>query len=215
MRILHVISSMDPRYGGPSQAIRNAHEFLTDHSVEEEIVCLDDPDTPYLGNDPLPIHPLGKGRGPLSYHPALVPWLIVNLHRFDVVIVNGIWQWHSIATWLAIRKLKRISKKLASCSKLPASSNPQSSTATSYQLPTTQNIPRYFVMPHGMLDPWFQRAKSRRLKAIRNWFYWKLVEYRVIRDAEGLLFTCEEELKMSRLTFRSVKCSLNKKNQLS
>ena len=64
----------------------------------------------------------------------------------------------------------------------------------------TTKVP-YFVMPHGNLDPWFQRDKSRRLKAVRNWLYWKLCEHRVIRDAEAMLFTCEEELQLAREAF--------------
>ena len=38
---------------------------------------------------------------------------------------------------------------------------------------------RFFLMPHGMLDPWFQRDRSRRVKALRKWVYWWLVERRV------------------------------------
>lgn len=64
------------------------------------------------------------------------------------------------------------------------------------------SAPLLFVMPHGMLDPWFQRDPSRRLKAIRNSCYWWLVERRVVNSASGLLFTCEEELRLARTTFR-------------
>jgi glycosyltransferase involved in cell wall biosynthesis len=66
---------------------------------------------------------------------------------------------------------------------------------------STGNRPRFFVMPHGMLDPWFQRDPSRRLKAVRNFFYWWLVERRVVNGADALLFTCEEELRLARQTF--------------
>lgn len=62
--------------------------------------------------------------------------------------------------------------------------------------------PPYFLFPHGMLDPWFQRAPGRRLKALRNWFYWKLIEQYVIRNAEAILFTCAEEMRLARDTFR-------------
>jgi glycosyltransferase involved in cell wall biosynthesis len=65
-----------------------------------------------------------------------------------------------------------------------------------------QNAPPYYVFPHGMLDPWFQLARGRRLKAIRNWFYWKLVEQQVIHRAEALLFTSAEEMRLARDTFR-------------
>ena len=62
--------------------------------------------------------------------------------------------------------------------------------------------PPYFVYPHGMLDPWFQTAPGRRMKALRNWVYWKLIEQRVIHNAGAILFTCTEEMRLSRDTFR-------------
>ena len=61
--------------------------------------------------------------------------------------------------------------------------------------------PSLFVMPHGMLDPWFQRDKSRRVKAVRNWFYWWLVERGVVNSADALLFTCQQEPELARTTF--------------
>ncbi len=56
-------------------------------------------------------------------------------------------------------------------------------------------------MPHGMLDPYFQRAEGRKLKAIRNVLYWKLIEGGVVNNADGLLFTAEEELQLAKTTF--------------
>jgi glycosyltransferase involved in cell wall biosynthesis len=61
--------------------------------------------------------------------------------------------------------------------------------------------PKLFIMPHGMLDPWFQRDSSRRLKAWRNFFYWLAIERHVVNSADGLLFTSEEELNLARQTF--------------
>ena len=62
--------------------------------------------------------------------------------------------------------------------------------------------PPLFVMPHGMLDPYFQRAPGRRAKAVRNWLYWKAAEGAVVNDATGVLFTCEEERRLAREPFR-------------
>jgi glycosyltransferase involved in cell wall biosynthesis len=61
---------------------------------------------------------------------------------------------------------------------------------------------KLFVMPHGMLDPYFQKAPGRRVKALRNYVYWKLVENKLINGAHGLLFTCEEECRLAREPFR-------------
>jgi glycosyltransferase involved in cell wall biosynthesis len=60
-------------------------------------------------------------------------------------------------------------------------------------------------MPHGMLDPYFQKASGRKLKAIRNLLYWKLIEQKLINDADGLLFTCVTEMELARQPFRPYK----------
>jgi glycosyltransferase involved in cell wall biosynthesis len=62
-------------------------------------------------------------------------------------------------------------------------------------------VPRFFLMPHGMLDPWFQRDASRRFKSFRNYLYWWMFERHVVNRASGVLFTCEEEMRLARTTF--------------
>lgn len=49
----------------------------------------------------------------------------------------------------------------------------------------------YYVFPHGMLDPWFRRTYPA--KHLRKQLYWLLGQYGVLRDAQGVVFTCEEE----------------------
>ena len=58
----------------------------------------------------------------------------------------------------------------------------------------------YFVYTHGMLDPWFKRAF--KLKHFRKSLYWPWGEYRVLRDAKAVLFTCEEERLLAAQSFR-------------
>ncbi len=58
----------------------------------------------------------------------------------------------------------------------------------------------YYVFPHGMLDPWFRRTYP--LKHLKKQLYWMWAEYRVLRDARAVLFTCEEERLLARNTFR-------------
>lgn len=169
MKLLQVISSMDPRTGGPCQAVRNYFPEIIEKGNSMEVVCLDAPHADYLRHESLPIHALGQGRGPWQYHPAMRPWLEANLPRFDAVILNGLWQYPGFALSQATQR---------------------------------PGMPKYFVFPHGMLDPWFQRAPERRLKAIRNWLHWKLLERHVIHQARAVLFTCAEEMRLARETFR-------------
>jgi len=166
---------MDPKSGGPAQGIRNLDKSMKDVGVIREVVCFDLPDSPYLGSDNFLVHAVGPGKGPWHYCSKFIPWLKANIHRFDVIIINGLWLYNSYATWKVISTIKK---------KTPDA-----------------KAPRVLVMPHGMLDPYFQRAKERKLKAIRNWIYWKLIERKVVNDADGMLFTCNTELLLARKSF--------------
>lgn len=62
----------------------------------------------------------------------------------------------------------------------------------------------YFVFTHGMLDPWFKRTYP--LKHLKKWIYWPWAEYRLLRDATSVLFTCEEERLQARESFWLYRC---------
>ena len=179
MKILHVITSMDPAQGGLAQAVRNMVPALEAQGSQSEVVSLDAPGAAFLGRDTFPVHAIGPAKGPYAFGAALRPWLLSNFQRFDVVITHGLWQHNSAGT----------SRALASFRKL----NPGGRS------------PRHYVMPHGMLDPYFQKAPGRRLKAIRNVVFWKLFEGPVVNRADGVLFTCAQELALAREPFRPYK----------
>jgi glycosyltransferase involved in cell wall biosynthesis len=56
-----------------------------------------------------------------------------------------------------------------------------------------------FVYVHGMLDPWFKRTYPK--KHLKKWLYWPWAEYRILRDARAVFFTCEEEKRLARESF--------------
>lgn len=67
-----------------------------------------------------------------------------------------------------------------------------------------QNSPLpYFVYTHGMLDPWFKHEYP--LKHFGKWLYWPWTDYRVLRDAKGTIFTCEQEKLKARQSFNLYK----------
>ncbi len=57
----------------------------------------------------------------------------------------------------------------------------------------------YFVFTHGMLDPWFNTAYPA--KTFFKALFWKFCEHKVLRDARGALFTCEEERELAPRSF--------------
>lgn len=170
MKILHIISSVDPRGGGPIEGIKQIArvQMALGHSVE--IASIDDPAHPLPETASLLVHALGPPITYYRYTPRLVPWLRANAHRYDAVVVNGLWQYGSFATWRALRGT---------------------------------NTP-YFVFTHGMLDPWFKRAYP--LKHLKKWLFWPWADYRVLRDAAAVFFTCEEERLLARRSFWLYRC---------
>lgn len=173
MRILHVLSSIDPKAGGVAKAVEIAVGALNAAGFVNEIACFDDPNAVFLQQSSFNIFALGPANNPYSYNSKYYQWALQNFQNYDNIIIHGLWQYSSFGTW-------RFWKKTNSKAKL-------------------------WVMPHGMLDPYFQKAKSRRLKAIRNWIFWKLFENKVVNKSNGLLFTCEDEKLLAKTTFTPYK----------
>lgn len=71
-----------------------------------EAVTLDDPMSPYLEEFNFPVHALGPTSNGYLLALKLYRWLSANYHRFDGVVVNGLWNVCGLATWLAVRGKK-------------------------------------------------------------------------------------------------------------
>jgi len=165
MKVLHILPSVDPKGGGPMEGVRQYGVRFNELGHKVEVVTLDDPAAQYVADYPLKVHALGPSVGSYRYSAKLVPWLESHVGRYDVVIVNGLWQYHGFGAWRVLRRM---------------------------------NVP-YFVFTHGMLDPWFKYTYP--LKHIKKWLYWPWAEYRLLRDATAVLFTCEEEKILARKSF--------------
>jgi glycosyltransferase involved in cell wall biosynthesis len=103
VKLLHVISSANPSSGGPLEGVRQRGVQLQQDGHSVEIVTCDDPAETFVKEFPLPVHALGPSRGGYGYNAKLVPWLKDNASKFDAVIVNGLWQYHSFGAWRALR----------------------------------------------------------------------------------------------------------------
>ncbi len=166
LRFLHCIASVDPAQGGPIEGLKQLALVYRLRGHTLEVVSLDDPQAPWVAQAPFVVHALGPGKlGQYGYTPRLSQWLRQHAVRFDVAIINGIWQFHAHGTARVLREV---------------------------------GLP-YFVFTHGMLDPWFKRQYP--LKHLKKWLFWPWADYRVLRDAAAVLFTCEEERLRARESF--------------
>ncbi|WP_375482280.1 glycosyltransferase [uncultured Mycobacterium sp.] len=63
---------------------------------------------------------------------------------------------------------------------------------------TKARVP-YFLFIHGALDPWFRERYPG--KHAKKTLYWRFFEHRTLRDAQAVLYTCEEERRLARTSF--------------
>jgi glycosyltransferase involved in cell wall biosynthesis len=99
MRILHIVGTISPAAGGPTEVIRMLIRYAPE-GYENELVTTDDPAAEFLGALPFPVHALG-GAKKAWYAPKLIPWLKANRDRFDGIIVHGLWEFTGLAVLLA------------------------------------------------------------------------------------------------------------------
>jgi glycosyltransferase involved in cell wall biosynthesis len=165
LKLLHVIGSIDPRGGGPIEGVKQMARANIANGHVVHVASLDDPGAPWVRSCPIPCFAFGPTALKYGYTRRLIPWLRAHAEDYDAVIVNGIWQFHTLAVREVFHR-----------------------TATPY-----------FVFTHGMLDPYFKRRYP--FKHLKKWLYWQIFEYRVLRDASAVLFTCEEERRLASETF--------------
>ena len=103
MKILQVTHTVDPRAGGTTEALKQLSLALVRQGVEVEILCLDDPHAPWISGFPAPLTALGPGRGTYGYTSNLIPWLRDHASNYDVIVVNGLWQFCGLAVWQIAR----------------------------------------------------------------------------------------------------------------
>ena len=168
MRVLHVIPSVGPLRGGPSQVVLEIVRSLNQTGVQAEIVATNDNgpgllDVPLgaktvFAQAPVWFFPRFSPRLSLvrefAYSTALTRWLGQNMDRYDLIHVHAFFSYASTAAMMMARR---------------------------------KNIP-YLVSPHGLLCEWSLQQSASRKK-----LYLALIERRNLNGSAGLEYAAEQE----------------------
>ena len=90
MRLLHIITTLDPAAGGTTEAVR----LLVEHAppdVHSEVLTLDRAADPFLPAFPAPVHAVGAGWNGYGEPKKLQAWLDAHAGQFDGAVVHGLW----------------------------------------------------------------------------------------------------------------------------
>ena len=105
MKVLRVIHSAHPRSGGPINGILNLDPLLHRIGIETYVVSLDASDDPFWDDFGLEGVGVGPGRGFYGYTQSIDKWLEANVSRFDLVVIHGLWQYHTLSAGRICRRL--------------------------------------------------------------------------------------------------------------
>jgi glycosyltransferase involved in cell wall biosynthesis len=103
MKLLRIIPSFNPAGGGPMEGVRQITPHLAALGVATAVASLDPPEAPWLQDQPFQAIGLGSVAGSYGYRRGLPPRIRALAQQHDVVIIEGIWQYHAYATWRALR----------------------------------------------------------------------------------------------------------------
>lgn len=95
MRILHIVGTINPAAGGPTEVIRTLVRYAPP-GYESEVATLDDPASPFLATLEFPVHALGSTKKTWRV-PRFAQWLSANRTRFNGVMVHGLWEYTGLA----------------------------------------------------------------------------------------------------------------------
>jgi glycosyltransferase involved in cell wall biosynthesis len=163
MKVLHVIPSLAPSYGGPRQTVLEFCQQSQNQCLHSEICATDADGSGHLNvelNQPVVYEGIAchffrcQASASLNYSRPLSRWLDENVEQYDVVHINGIF---CHATYAAATACAR------------------------------RGVP-YVVSPHGMLEPWSMSQKRPR-KVVA----WHLFYRRVLEQAAAIVYSTQQE----------------------
>lgn len=96
MRLLKIIPTLDPAYGGPVSGTLASSRIMAREGCHTHFVTLDPPDAPWVAACAFPVTAVGPGALSIGWTPTLGRWIAAHAGNFDVAVVHGIWSWASV-----------------------------------------------------------------------------------------------------------------------
>lgn len=103
LRLLHCIHSLSPAGGGPADFVVQCARLQESYDIELEVACLDEPGAEWLQDFPAKVHAFGPGSAGYGFAADFAHWIRLNCRQYDLVVINGLWQFSSAGTWWALR----------------------------------------------------------------------------------------------------------------
>ncbi len=104
VKILRIIRTLNPKYGGPAVAIIDNSLNLVEKKFDVDIVTGDSNYSNFFNSNKIKIFNLGPSIGDYGFNFKLLFWLIKNKKKYDKFIIHGLWQFYTLLARLIIKK---------------------------------------------------------------------------------------------------------------
>ncbi len=101
MHFLDIIRTIRRESGGPAEGLRRIVDGYLAAGHTAEVLSLDPPGS--VPDDlPVPVHALGRSVRGYGYSSSARAWLRNNAHRFDGIVIQGVWQFPGLLAVLEL-----------------------------------------------------------------------------------------------------------------
>jgi glycosyltransferase involved in cell wall biosynthesis len=92
---------MNPEHGGVVEAVSSMAKRFNSTDLTTDVLCFDENDDKWLlQNDDFKVYGLGKRHTGYGINLVYFSWLVRNARSYDVVILDGLWQFHILGGYV-------------------------------------------------------------------------------------------------------------------
>jgi glycosyltransferase involved in cell wall biosynthesis len=103
IKLLNIISTLNPQYGGASTATIDLSLSLINKNFSVDIVTNDPIKSNFLKSKKVRVFNLGQGFGDYNFSFNLFLWIKKNSNKYDKFIFHGLWQFNTIVARLLLK----------------------------------------------------------------------------------------------------------------
>lgn len=104
IKILRIIGTLDPEYGGPAKAIIDHSIALSKEGFDVTILTSDNKKNKYYKGNEITIKNIGPALGNYKFNLNLYFWLNKNKSKYNFFFIHGLWQFNTLVARLLLKK---------------------------------------------------------------------------------------------------------------
>ena len=94
-----------PSQVGPLEGVNLLYSYYKKRGINVNILCSDNKKAKWLKDKRLPkVFATGPKLFSYGYNPKMLIWLRENIKKYDLIIIEGIWEYHNYAVWKVAKK---------------------------------------------------------------------------------------------------------------